>query len=187
MTMPGNNIILVGMMCSGKSAAGKALAKMLRRPFVDIDANISANSGKSIAVIFANGGEQAFRQLESRELRRVLKKGGQVIATGGGIVCTADNICRMRADGKNAVCYLRAPLSLLAKRALADNGASRPLLAGSGDIKSVRGVLTKLFAERKALYERAAHCIVDISPRHNENDTAMCIMRALLSAASFRP
>lgn len=184
--MGGNNIILVGMMCSGKSAAGGALAKMLRRPFLDIDNDIRKSSGKSIADIFADDGEKQFRRLESRALSRLLKNSGQVIATGGGVVCAPDNIRKMRA-GHNVVCYLRASPALLARRALADNNKKprRPLLAGCTTTKSAREVLTIILDERKRLYEQAAHCIVDISPRHNKNDTAINIIRAVLSVATF--
>ena len=166
------NIILAGMMCSGKSTIGAVLAKMLRRPFVDIDRAIVENNGKSIADIFASGSEQLFRQMENRELRRALKTGRQVIATGGGIVCTADNIRTMRAAG-NAVCYLRAPLAVLAKRAAADS-TRRPLLTADGDdIATIRKTVESIFTERQPLYERAAHFVVDVAHHRNRNVNAV--------------
>lgn len=183
-TMGGNNIILIGMMCSGKSTAGRALAGMLHRPFADIDAAICAHAGKSVAAIFASGGERAFRQLESEALSRTLQTGGQVIATGGGIVCTADNIRQMHADETNAVCYLQAPLRLLSGRALADN-ESRPLLAGCDNAESVHDVLAGLLAEREPLYRRAAHCCVNVSADATKEQMAMGIIAAVLSGARF--
>lgn len=184
MTMSAGNIILIGMMCSGKSTAGRALAEMLHLRFLDIDAKAESESGKSIADIFAKDGEDAFRQLESRELSRALQSGGQVIATGGGIVCDTDNIRQMHADNKNAVCYLRAPITLLAKRALADDSC-RPLLADCDDTESAVVVLTKLFDKRQSLYEKAAHCFVDIAADDTKSDTAHHIRHAVLSAARF--
>lgn len=182
--MGGNNIILIGMMCSGKSTAGRALAKMLGCAFVDIDAEVVSQSGKPVSAIFQSGGEGAFRQLESGALSRTLQTGGQVISTGGGIVCTADNICQMHADNTNAVCYLQTPLPLLAARALADD-ENRPLLAGCNDEESANAILAGLFAERESLYWRAAHCCVKVCADATKEQMAKCIVAAVLSAARF--
>ena len=64
-----NNIILVGFMGTGKSAVGQELARQLARRFVDMDEELAARAGKSIALIFAEEGEAAFRAME-RELVR---------------------------------------------------------------------------------------------------------------------
>lgn len=78
------NIYLVGFMGCGKSAVGKALAKRLKRKFVDTDAAVEARAGESIASIFKNKGENAFRRLEAREIARIGKLSNTVAALGGG-------------------------------------------------------------------------------------------------------
>ena len=172
------NIILVGMMCSGKTAVGKALAKTLNRNFADIDKNAAARAGMSVAAIFNTRGEERFRKLESMELARALKKTGVVVATGGGVVCSGSNIRLMRKSG--AVVYLRAPVSLLAARA--KSGRGRPLLKEcKGDGKKIKNKLAQILKTREHLYTKAAHCVVNISARDTVSAAANNVARAALA------
>lgn len=87
------NIALIGMAGSGKTTIGKALAEMTGRKFVDCDDLIPEYAGgKSIQDIFAQDGEEAFRQVETAVLRDVSKESGLVIATGGGVVTRPENL-----------------------------------------------------------------------------------------------
>ena len=84
-------------MAVGKSAIGRNLAKRLHRRFVDLDALIEKTEGMKVREIFAQKGENYFRQLERRALDDVLRREGQVIATGGGVVMDDENLDLLRA------------------------------------------------------------------------------------------
>ncbi len=77
------NIALIGFMGTGKTAAGKVLAKKLSKKFVETDALIEQASGKSIPEIFQQDGEVAFRELEIGVIKEVAQKKNQVITCGG--------------------------------------------------------------------------------------------------------
>lgn len=144
------NIILIGMPGSGKSAAGRALAKLLRRPLAETDAAAEKAAGMTIAEIFAKLGEKHFRALESAALETALGGGGKIISTGGGAVLAAKNRRRIRAAG--TAVYLSAPPPLLEKRIAAD-AAPRPLLAK----KDLGETLAALLEKREVLYRQTAH------------------------------
>jgi len=80
------NIALIGFMGTGKTTIGRTLARKLSKTFVEIDALIEQKAGKSIADIFKDDGEIAFRQLEIDITREIAARENQVIACGGGIV-----------------------------------------------------------------------------------------------------
>ena len=79
------NIVLIGMMGSGKTTVGALLAKRLCRPFVDTDVLIEEREGRSIPDIFAQDGEEAFRALELKVSQELSNQSGLVIACGGGL------------------------------------------------------------------------------------------------------
>ena len=105
------NIALIGMPGCGKSTVGKGLAKIMGRPFADIDVLIETAAGKSIPEIFAEDGELAFRSLETRILGEEAKKSGIVIATGGGVVTQPDNFDLLRQN--SLIIYLKRDLTEL--------------------------------------------------------------------------
>jgi shikimate kinase len=140
-------IFLTGMMGSGKTTVGKALARRLGRPFADTDAMVVRKAGKSVAEIFETGGEAAFRRLEGSALRSL--KGAAVVATGGGMVVKAANRAWMRSHG--LVVHLKAPLALLARRVGRQAGA-RPLAQSLAQLK-----------RRREPWYRQAHFQVDAS------------------------
>jgi shikimate kinase len=92
-------VILTGFMGSGKSTVGRVLADKLACPLVDLDNVIVTTSGRSINDIFSQAGEQLFRTLESDCLLQALQGGVSVIATGGGVILSADNRKLMRSKG----------------------------------------------------------------------------------------
>jgi shikimate kinase len=141
---------LVGMMGAGKSAVGPALARRLARRFVDTDAEIEREQGRTVAEIFAREGEAAFRALERAVVTRWLGEPA-VVALGGGAIARDD--VRAAVERAGTVVWLRArPETLLARLGEA---AARPLLAGlpaAGRLARLR----ELLAAREAAYARAA-------------------------------
>ncbi|MFZ5587624.1 MAG: bifunctional shikimate kinase/3-dehydroquinate synthase [Thermodesulfobacteriota bacterium] len=99
------NIYLTGFMGAGKTTLGGALAKLLGWRFVDLDDRVVKRFGHSVAEIFANRGEPAFREAESAELHRVSRKSHLVVATGGGLPADPANRHLLRASGR-VVCLM---------------------------------------------------------------------------------
>jgi shikimate kinase len=147
------NIFLVGMMGAGKTTLGKALAQRLRREFFDTDRVLVERTGVPVATIFEIEGEPGFRRREAYALAELAQRSDCVIATGGGIVLSAENREVMRAAG--TVVYLRARVESLWERTRHD--ASRPLLS----TPDPRGTLASLLEERDSLYRAAAHLVVE--------------------------
>ena len=119
-----DNLIITGFMGTGKSAVGRMVAQRLGRPYIDLDAEIEAQAGKSIQRVFAEEGESHFRALESALLREVLQHGNHVIATGGGTLVDADN--RASIPEADVVICLHAEPEAILHRVRGDQ--SRPLL-----------------------------------------------------------
>jgi shikimate kinase len=150
------SVALIGFMGAGKSSIGRALAKKLGKPFVDVDKCIEKKTGKSIARIFADSGEPAFRELERVITAGVARQAGQVIACCGGVVLNKSNTDVLR---KNAVLvYLKASEEAVRKRVSPARG-KRPLLANTKGAKPIE----VLMAERRPLYEQAADITLDTS------------------------
>lgn len=143
------NIVLVGLMGSGKTTVGRIVAQMVGFQLVDTDHVVVEDAGKSIPEIFASEGESGFRRRESAALRSLLGKRGCVIATGGGIVTQPCNLPILRQLGY--IAWLEADPERLARRT--SQNSNRPLLAGEEDPKAK---LERLLAERKPLYKSVA-------------------------------
>jgi shikimate kinase len=140
------NIVLTGFMGTGKSTVGRRLADRLGRPFIDTDALIEQREGP-IAEIFAEHGEQHFRDLEREVAAEVGRRRGAVVATGGRMLLDPANEAALRASGV-IVCLHASAEALLAR--LAGEAAERPLLRGSDPAARIRDLLT----ERAAGYAR---------------------------------
>jgi shikimate kinase len=150
---PGH-LLLIGMMGSGKTTAGRELASRLGRPYLDSDEQVVARAGRSVAEIFADQGESAFRAEEKAALAEALSfPRPAVVSVAGGAVLDPDNRAALRRSG--TVVWLRARVDTLAQRV--GNGAGRPLLADDP-----RAVLTRLDAERRLLYRELATVVVDV-------------------------
>ncbi len=93
------NIVLIGMMGSGKTTCGRLLAQRLDRAFVDCDELIEQFTGRTIPEIFETDGEDAFRGLESQVIREVSAQRDLVVATGGGAVLRQANVAALRKNG----------------------------------------------------------------------------------------
>jgi shikimate kinase len=156
------NIILCGIMGTGKTTVGKIIAGRLDWRFVDTDAVIERRQKKTIAAIFADEGEPAFRRLESALCAELIGWRRTVIATGGGIVLKPENreaLCRA-----GMVVCLEAPAEVLAARLA--GATDRPLLAGANPAARI----AELIAVRASAY--AALPIHVSTTGHNPHEVA---------------
>ncbi len=112
-------VSLIGMPGCGKSSVGRELAALLGREFLDVDELVVASEGRAIEDIFAEGGEEAFREVETRCTAEATSHPGAVVACGGGVVTRPRNLPFLRQNG---------PVVLLAR------GLDGPVAPGaSGD------------------------------------------------------
>jgi len=132
---------------AGKTSAGRLAADLLGAPFVDLDALIEARAGKTIAHIFAEDGEKAFRWLEAGIGKDVLTGAPAVVATGGGFF--EDAAMRWRCLESACVIYLQTDPGTAAARLV--GSADRPLLRGA----EPEGRLRELLAVREPAYLQA--------------------------------
>lgn len=145
------NIVLCGMMGSGKTSVAAELAK-LGYKCVDTDALIVERYG-DINGIFASRGEQYFRDIEAQITEETAKKySDAVISLGGGCVLRAENVKNLKASGK--IFYLRAKAETLINRLKGD--ASRPLLKGGLEER-----VNSILSVRSGIYEGVADFIID--------------------------
>lgn len=108
------SVVLVGMMGAGKSALGCRLAARLGIPFVDVDVEIEKAAGMSIQDIFVTHGEAEFRRGEVKVIARLLERGPQVLATGGGAVMDSSTRELIRQMGVSI--WIKVELDLLLRR-----------------------------------------------------------------------
>ena len=128
MSPPLPNIVLTGMMGTGKSAAGRALARLLGRTFLDTDEEVTRRAHQPIPEMIREEGWDAFRSLEAAVIRELASPRGLVVATGGGALLKGP--AREAAARGGTVICLHARPEILAARI---GTASRPLLEGAED------------------------------------------------------
>lgn len=145
-------IFLIGYMGCGKSTLGKALHSFAGVDFVDLDHYIEDGQGMTIKEIFAQRGEEAFRQLEKEALREVSERKA-VIACGGGTPCREGNMELMNECGITV--WLNASVESLHRR-LCDGRAKRPLIANKNDEELLSFIQSSL-AEREPYYGKAQY------------------------------
>ena len=138
------NIVLVGMPSSGKSTLAAALGEKLGRPVYEADALIEQEAGMDIPAIFAQGGEESFRKLETEILSRLGKLSGAVISTGGGCVTREENYDLLHQNG--TILWLKRGTEKLDK-------TGRPL--------SLKNDLNEMYQKREPMYRRFADAAVD--------------------------
>lgn len=157
---PGRNIVLFGMMGAGKTEVGHVVATRLGRPFWDTDDIVERETGMTVARIFAERGERAFRRHEAEAVRHVAALRGRVVAVGGGAVLDPENTTALRSAGD--LVWLDAGPAELAER-VGDHAGDRPLLAGAGDAAGRSERLRRLAEQRAQVYAAAADHRIDTS------------------------
>lgn len=153
--------MLVGPMGVGKSTVGQLLAERLGVGYRDTDDDIVAGEGRTIADIFVDDGESAFRAIEKRAVRTALTEHDGILALGGGAILDADT--RALLAGERVV-YLSMDVEEAVKRT--GLNAARPLLA-----VNPRRQWRELMEARRHLYEEAATAVVPTDGRTPEEVT----------------
>jgi len=141
------HIVLVGLPGAGKSTVGKMVADRLQAGFVDIDSVLVRKEGKPITMIFAEKGEQAFREMERKEVETALANEPAVIVPGGGWAAQPGQLDGARASGYFV--YLKARAEVAAGRA--EPSGTRPVLMGGDPVDQMRTLLK----ERDSYYAKA--------------------------------
>ena len=168
------NLILVGMMGSGKTTMGRALAKHLGKAFVDSDEEIIKRTGVTIPHIFDVEGEPGFRLRESAAIRNLVERDNMVLATGGGVVLEEQNRSLLQQNG--IVIYLKASVHDLWQRTRHDR--NRPLLQTGNP----HARLTELFQQRDPLYQQVA----DIVAQSGRQSVHVLMMQLAEEIDAFR-
>jgi len=150
---PAPNLVLIGPMGAGKTSIGRRLADRLGLAFVDADHRLEEVTGATVPLIFEHEGEAGFRQRETLLLAELMQGSGQLIATGGGAVLSAENRRHLRARG--FVVHLMVGIEHQLQRLARDR--TRPLLV-DGDR---REKLAALAAVRGPLYQETADLAFD--------------------------
>ncbi|MDB5223407.1 MAG: shikimate kinase [Chitinophagaceae bacterium] len=151
MTSEYQRIFLTGFMGSGKTYWGKKWADASGFQFVDVDEIVEQEQGKTIANIFAQDGEEHFRNLETNVLRRLNNRNNIIVATGGGTPCFNDNISWMNENG--TAVYLQSSAENILKRLISEK-EKRPLIKNLQD-EELLFYITEKIKEREPFYKQA--------------------------------
>lgn len=172
------NLVLIGYRATGKTTLARLLAQRLGWQWTDADVEIERRAGKSIARIFAEDGEPAFRDLEAEVIADLCRRERLVLAAGGGAPLRPESRETMRASGK--VVWLKAlPETILARMSGdASTAARRPKLTQQGGL----GEVIELLAKREPVYRQSAHLEVDTEGKSPEAIAAEILDRAGLAS-----
>ena len=154
---PDRNLVLIGYRATGKTSVGAKLARVLKRPFVDLDRVLVAEAGQSVAEIVAQGGWDEFRRREKELVARYHRRRGQVLATGGGVILDPENVGKLKENG--VLVWLKADPETIRERLAQDQTqvSNRPSLTTDNYLAEVERVL----AERQSLYRKVADLEID--------------------------
>ncbi|GHT21847.1 shikimate kinase [Planctomycetales bacterium] len=157
------SIILIGYRCTGKTGTAKKIAARLNLPVYDSDSIIQQKINRSIADIFAQDGEEAFRDIEENVIDEIVQKSPPpfILSTGGGAVLREKN--RWRLHNAGAVFWLKAEPETILNRLEKDkkNKTQRPSLTNLPALEEIETLLKK----RNPLYAETAHETVDTDDR----------------------
>lgn len=164
----GRNLVLSGLMGSGKSTIGRHVARMLGRRFTDTDKAVEQAVGCTVAEIFAREGEGGFRAHERRVVAQIARQPGSVISLGGGVVLDPGNVDALREHGQ--IVWIDVPIDALVHRlSSSSHPGKRPLLEGTQDPVELRALLTRMRAERHDAYAGSADYVLDTMGRPSEH------------------
>lgn len=142
------NIVLIGFMGTGKTTIGRLLASRLGCPFVDSDKKVEYENNMTIREIFELYGEEYFRQREKEVITKLSRYNNVVIATGGGVVLSNENMRRLKKNG--ILIALTASTETILERT--GRRITRPLLT---DLLEREQLVAKLLNDRAQLYQKA--------------------------------
>jgi shikimate kinase len=167
-------LFLIGYRGTGKTSVARPLALRLGWDWVDADVEIELRAGKSIASIFADDGEPAFRDLEAQVLADLAKRDKLVVACGGGVVLRPENRDILKRGGQ--VVWLQAAVETIVERLAADvsTSARRPSLTRLGQADEVRHLLE----EREPLYRECADVAI-VTQGRDPSEIAEIIVQKL--------
>ena len=142
------SIFLIGFMGAGKSTIARALQRELGFPLIEMDERIVKEQGMSINDIFAQYGEDHFRDIESQLIVDIGKEEPSIVSCGGGVVVRPQNTQNMKEIGR--IVFLKATPETIYERV--KNSTDRPILNGHMNVEYI----AELMEKRRALYEAAA-------------------------------
>ncbi|MEZ2131691.1 MULTISPECIES: shikimate kinase [unclassified Sinorhizobium] len=165
------NLVLVGLMGAGKSSIGRLVAGQLGIPFVDTDAEIERVSRMTITELFSAYGEEEFRSLETRVIKRLLKGGPRLVSTGGGAFI--NNRTRKHIKKSSLSLWLKADLDVLWERV--SKRDTRPLLKTENPKQTLENLM-------KARYPIYAEADLTISSRDVRKEVIVSEVLAAIAA-----
>jgi shikimate kinase len=174
--MTKDSIALIGFMATGKTTIGKALLKHLDKDyrFVETDQQIIQETGKSIPEIFAEEGEENFREYETSVCEKISKFNRVIISCGGGVVLNSANIDNLKKN-----CYivlLNATIDEIFKRSLKNGKQTRPII----DKNDLKKEIEKVLSFRKPYYKAAAEITINTTNKTIENIVQEIIIKTHL-------
>jgi shikimate kinase len=147
--MTGKNIVLTGFMGTGKSTVGRMLAKRLKYQFVDTDNLIESRQNRSVAQIFEQSGEAAFRAMEKEVAAELSTREQQVISTGGKLLLDPDNLRELSRNGR-VFCLVADTEEIVGRLTRSHVRDKRPLLAAPDPENAIR----ELLKQRETAYRQ---------------------------------
>lgn len=174
------NLILIGYRATGKTTLAKLLAGRLGWQWVDADVQIERRAGKSIAQIFAEEGEPAFRDLEAEVIAELCRRDKLVLAAGGGAPMREENRQAMHSSGR--VIWLEAQPETILRRMSADatTAGRRPKLTDQPPLDEI----IELLERREPIYRELAHLVVDTEGKTTDELTVEILDRLGLTPAT---
>ena len=154
------NIFLIGFMGAGKSTIARALQRELGFPLIEMDERIVKEQGMSINDIFAQYGENHFRDIESQLIVDIGKEEPSIVSCGGGVVVRPQNTQNMKEIGR--IVFLKATPETIYERV--KNSTDRPILNGHMNVEYI----AELMEKRRALYEAAADITIQTDGKTRE-------------------
>ena len=153
------NLFLIGFMGTGKSTVARYLAGKYDKNIVEMDEKIEEEQDRTISSIFAEEGEEYFRDLETELLKSISLQKGQIISCGGGVPLRKENVDFMKKSGK--IVLLTALPHTIYERT--SHNHNRPLLQGKNEEQ-----IEKMMEKRRKIYEDAADIVVSIEGKRTD-------------------
>ena len=153
-------LYFIGFMGSGKSTVSRHMSQMLDIPKIEMDELLAERAGKPITQIFAEDGEEVFRQMETQLLREIGAGDPVLVSCGGGVVLRPENVEIMKATG--TILMLSATPETIFQRVR--YSTKRPILNGNMNVEFI----AELMAKRDPAYRAAADVTVSIDDKTSD-------------------